>query len=216
MRSCTCPVGTYLTPPGTQTCPENVGQIQKLAFHRYSSTTGFGTGTTILQEATWTAAMALTETTPNNKVIVSPFVDAPTVEVGKAKEFGSGNEVRNGIARIFGTDPTKFSFKIYEATDSVIRNLKKMQCEKSVCVGFINELGQIIAKPTVAATGLPDSAPGATTLYVGWQMESLHISDRMLGGFDGPDYFEITFQLKPGWSDYLRVVTPTDFSGLDL
>ena len=66
MRSCTCPVGTYLTPPGTQTCPENVGQIQKLAFHRYSSTTGFGTGTTILLEATWTAAMALTETTPNN------------------------------------------------------------------------------------------------------------------------------------------------------
>ena len=112
MRSCTCPVGTYLTPPGKQTCPENVGQIQKLAFHRYSSTTGFGTGTTILLEATWTAAMALTETTPNNKVIVSPFVDAPTVEVGKAREFGSGNEVRNGINLVCTIKPiTSDSFK---------------------------------------------------------------------------------------------------------
>jgi hypothetical protein len=47
-------------------------------------------------------------------------------------------------------------------------------------------------------------------------MQAFHISDRMLGGFDGPDYFGITFQLKPGWSDYLDIITPSDFSGLDL
>lgn len=211
MRSCTCPVGTYLTTPGTITCPESIGQIQKLAFVRSASTAGFGTGTTIINESTWTTAMALTT---GGKVIVTPFVSEPTVEIGKAKEFGSGNQVRDGIPVVFGTDPTKFSFKLYEYNDTIIRNLKTLACE-SISVAFINELGQIIARP-VDTNGLPESSPGAATVYFGWEVQAFHISDRMLGGFDAPDHFELTFQLKPGWSDYLEIVTPTDFSGLDL
>ncbi|MCK9220213.1 MAG: hypothetical protein M0P47_09215 [Bacteroidales bacterium] len=215
MRSCNCPVGTYLTPPGTQTCPESIGQLQKLIFQRQSSTVGYGTGTTILSEATWTAAKGLTETTPNDKIIISPFISGFTPELGKAKEYGSGNEVRDGIPIIFGTEPTKVTLKLFEPTDSVIRNLKTLACE-SISIGFVNEKGQIVCYPTVAASGLPDAGPGATTVYFGWPVNAFHVSDRFLGGLDGPDYVEISFSLKPGWSDYLDIITPTDFSGLDL
>jgi hypothetical protein len=149
------------------------------------------------------------------KVIVTPFIDAPTPETGKVKEYGSGNEIRNGIPIPFGKDPTKFTCKLLSVSDSIIRNIKTLESE-TISVAFVNEKGQIVAKPTVAATGLPSSSPSGTDIYVGFPAYSFHVSDLNLGGLEAPDYHEITFQLKPDWSDYRKIITPTDFSALDL
>ena len=201
MRTCTCPVGTYLTSIGTLTCPESFGQTQKLIFQRKAaSATGYGSVSTVIVLATWTTLKAATDDT---KAIITPFVSGVTSEVGKAKEFGSGNEVRNGIPIIFGCDPTKVTVKLYEYPESLIRNMKLLACE-ALEVGFINENGHF---------GL--NVSGA--VYHGFPIQSLFISDRKLGGFDEPDYHEMTFSLAANWSDYFTIVNPTaNFSALDL
>jgi hypothetical protein len=204
MRTCTCPVGTYLTNLGTITCPESFGQTQKLVIQRAAAagTGGYGIVSTVILAATWTALKAAVDST---KAIITPFLSGLTTEIGKAKEFGSGNEVRNGIPIIFGTDPTKVTVKLYEYPASVIRNLKLLACEANLEIGLINELGFLGCRVD-------------GTIYKGFPIQSLFVSDKMLGGFDGPDYYELTFQMKPNWSDYFTIVDPSaqSWSFLDL
>lgn len=198
MRRCTCPVPTYMTSIGTLTCPESFGQIQKLIFWRAGNHID-DVATTILL-ATWTALKAATDST---KAVVTPFLSGLTMELGKAKEFGSGNEVRNGVPIIFGTDPSKVTAKLYEYPQSIIRTLKEMECE-SLEVILVNELGYFGHR-----------LDGA--LVKGFPIQSFFVSDKMLGGFDAPDYNELMFSLPAGWSDYFTVTNPTaNFSALDL
>lgn len=201
MRTCTCPVGTYLTTIASFTCPESFGQIQKLIFQRASATAGYGSNTTTILRATWTTTMTAVDGT---KTVVTPYVSGVTMEVGAPREFGSGNEVRNGVPIIFGTAPTKVTVKLYEYPESIIRTIKELECE-TLTVGFINELGYF---------GLDGQS---TAAYCGFPVQSLHISDRMLGGFESPDYHELTFSMPSNWSEYFTIVDPTaNFSALDL
>ena len=90
MQLCTCPAATSLTTIPAQGCPESFGQIQKVAFQRLtladgtknSFTTGASTG--IDKLAAWTAKMALTT---GGKIVIAPYIQAPTVEPGAARTF---------------------------------------------------------------------------------------------------------------------------------
>lgn len=200
MRTCVCPVGTYLTTIGGLTCPTSFGQTQKLIFQR-NGAAGYGSVSTVIVLATWTVLKAAVDAT---KTVITPFMSALAIETGKAKEFGSGNEVRNGIPIVFGKDPTKVTVKLFEYSSSIIRDMAALACEPDLEVGFINEVG-FFGLRTVGA------------VYKGFPIQSLFISDRTLGGFDSPDYYDLQFQLKPNWSEYFTIVDPTaNFSALDL
>lgn len=211
MRTCTCPVGTYLTTIGTLSCPTSFGQIQKLIFQRAAQADGFGTQATVKTLSTWTTLLSATDST---KVVVTPYIAGLTPEPGTPREYGSGNEVRNGIPIIFGTNPTKFKCKIYEPTSAIVANLKALECE-SVVVGFVNELGYYGFEAQTVATGLPTTAPVDADEMHGFAVQSFHVTDRILGGFDGPDYVEISFSLPANWSKGWCIQVPTDHSGLD-
>lgn len=198
MRNCTCPVGTYMTSIGTLTCPTSFGQIQKLIFQRANQTAGLGSTTTIKSLATWTTLLAAVDST---KVVVTPYVSNFTMELGTAREFGSGNEVRNGVPIIFGTNPTKVTLRLYEPSTSIVTNLKALECE-TLEVTFVNELGYY-------------GHGGTVSVVTGFDVQSFHVSDRMLGGFDSPDYVEIAFSLPANWSSTFTITAPTDHSGLD-
>jgi hypothetical protein len=197
------------------TCEENIGQVQKLIFQRtYNGTAvnSLGTTSTVITLQTWTTLLAAADDT---KVEVTPYIAAHTTEPGKAKEFGSGNEVRNGIPIVFGTDPTKVSCRIYGPTSKLIRELKAMECEV-LSVAMINELGWLAGKYLTSTGGLPSDAPGASDLFMGFPMQQFHVSDLILGGLDGPDYIEMSWSFAAGWSDYKCIVKPTAFNGLDI
>ena len=198
MRNCTCPVGTYLTTIGTLTCPTSFGQVQKLIFQRANQAAGLGTTTTIKTLSTWTTLLAATDST---KVVVTPYIAAFTAEPGTPREFGSGNEVRDGIPIIFGTNPTKIKCRLYEPSTSILTNLRLLECE-NLEVTLVNELGYY-------------GHGGTVSVVTGFPVQSMHVSDLILGGFDGPDYVEISFSMASGWSDAFTITAPTDHSGLD-
>lgn len=200
MRICDCPVPSYigsiittLTP-----CPETFGQTQKFIFWR--SGNSIASVATMIIQATWTTLLAATGST---KAVVSPFIHNPVTEVGVVKEFGSGNEVRDGIPIMIGREMTKFTCRIYDHAESYIRALKELECEnlEVILVNGEGEFGHRLDG----------------TVVKGFPIRSFFVSDRKLGGFDEPDVHEIQFSFKPNWSDYFTITDPTaNFNALDL
>ena len=106
MQLCSCPAATALTTIPAAGCPETFGQIQKIAFQRLKKADGtenkFTTSNDIKLKASWTALMAAAD---GSKVVVSPYVQAPTNEAGSARTFGGGNETLGGIELVIGREP---------------------------------------------------------------------------------------------------------------
>lgn len=212
MISNCCPAATTLTTIPAEGCAQNFGQIQKIIFQRlYSGTTrnGIVDGTTSGQAgllASWTALKAATDGT---KIVVSPFIEAPSDDGGDARTYGGGNETLNGIEIVIGSNPVNFSSRMNGKKQEVIEAMKKLMCEaqtNNLGVFLVNENGQIEGvKETVSAT---------TTWYP-IPIQKLFVGDKHHGNWDGPDYNELQFSFVPGYSDKLDVLT-LDASALSL
>lgn len=198
MSVCSCPSGTSLGAITDFTCGESFGQIQKLAFCRLFSTgntkNSFVTGdtTAIGKEAAWTAKTSATDGT---KVVVTPFVEAPTQDGGDAITFGGGNETLGGVEEIVGSNPTMFTFALRKYPQSTILQLKQLMCEKNLGVFFFNADNKVEA--------IQDEAT-ATTFYP-IPVQGLFVGDKIHGGFDAPDSNTLSFKLAPNYSDHLSI-----------
>lgn len=204
---CTCPAATALTTITAVTCPENFGQIQKVAFQRLTASgvkNSFTTTNDIKLLASWTTFKAAADST---KIVVSPYINAPTVEAGEARTFGGGNDTLGGVEEILGANPTAFSAVLRKMPAATIRDLKKLMCEAdagNLGVYLFDENGHIgaLVDPSVATTFYPIP------------VRSLFVGDKTLGGFEAPDTNAISWSFLPDWSDYLTKIAPTDFNPL--
>ena len=112
---CSCPANTALTTIPAVTCPENFGQIQKVAFQRlkladgtrnsFAAAAGTPTTPTITLKASWVAAMALSTA---GKIVISPFINNPTDGGGDARLTSGGNDDLGGIPSVLGGNPVTF------------------------------------------------------------------------------------------------------------
>ena len=210
MNVCTCPAAASLETIPAVTCPENFGQIQKVAFCRLTKADGTknsfttGTSTGITKLAAWTAKMAKTD---GEKVVISPYIQAPTSEAGEARTFGGGNDTLGGVEITIGRNPTPFSGVLRSVPQSVIKAMKSLQCEaqsENLGVFLFDENGNIeaIADGTTAGTYYPIPIRG------------LFVSDKGHGGLEAPDSNNISWSFLPNYSDNLAIVTPDDFNPL--
>lgn len=89
-------------------CAESFGQIQKVAFQRLTkengTKNGFTTEKAITSLASWASLLTAGDST---KVVVSPYIQAPTNEAGAARTFGGGNETLGGVEEIIGREPNR-------------------------------------------------------------------------------------------------------------
>lgn len=197
--ACTCPTPTVIGSVITEIkpCDVNFGQTQKMIFWRAGNTVSIASAVLL---ATWTDLLVATGDT---KAVVTPFIGAPTNEGGEAIEFGSGNEVRDGVPIILGAEPVTFTAMMYGAEQSVILAFKELMCEDLEVI-LINSDGKFGAK--VVGTAMS-----------GFPITSLFISDKKLGGYDAADTNEVKWRFRPNWSDYFTIVDPNDsFSALTL
>lgn len=190
-----CPNPTYLASAITSTtaCAEDVGQVQKFIFWRRDNYT------TTASAATSTYWSALLTATGDTKAVVSPFIANVEFEPGEPREFGGGNETKDGISIIKGSEATNVSGRMYQEDQDSIAIMKKWSCE-SLDVIMINENNQLIYDDR-----------GGTDFY-GFPLESLNIKDLRIGGYTDPDYNEFTFMLPPDWSDDLEKTSATTFA----
>lgn len=196
---CKCPAGTVLPDIPVSNCPESFGQIQKVAFQRLMKDDGnknsFMGKITIL--ASWTSLLSASDST---KIVVSPYIQAPTAEAGAARTFGGGNETLGGVEEIIGREPTPFTGVIRRAPQKVIKALKEMQCES-----WGDNLGIFIFDENGAIGAIKG---GTDDVYYPIPIRSLFIGDKTLGGLEAPDSNAIKWTFLPNWSDDLAIVAP--------
>ncbi len=207
---CSCPAATALTTIPAAPCAESFGQIQKVAFCRLRKADGTlnsfvtGASTGIDKLAAWTAKMAKTD---GEKVVISPYIQAPTQEAGAPRTFGGGNETLGGIEIIIGREPSTFTGVMRAVPQNVIKAMKDLQCEAvgdNLGVFLFDENGNIeaIADATTAGTFYPIP------------IRSLFIGDKTHGGLEAPDSNNIQWSFLPNYSDQLDIVVPSDFNPL--
>lgn len=204
---CSCPAGTSLTAIPAVTCAENFGQIQKVAFQRLDASgtkNSFTTSNDIKLLASWTA---LKSSSTGSKVVISPYISAPTTEGGDAITEGGGNESVGGIATVVGRNAVNFTSNMKGVPQSTVAIMKELMCEAmagNLGVYLFNENGQI---------GAIQDATTATTYYP-IPVRSLFVGDKLLGGLEAQDSNALNWSFLPNWSDHFAVVKPTDFNPL--
>lgn len=189
-------------------CPESFGQIQKVAFQRLYKSTGeknsFKTDAGIEKKASWTPLLSADDDT---KIVISPYIQAPTAEAGAARTFGGGNETLGGVEEIVGREPTPFTGVMRKLPQKIIKALKELQCES-----WSDNLGVYLFDENGAIGAIQD-AKTATTHYP-IPICSLFIGDKTLGGYEAPDSNNIQWAFLPNWSDDLAIIVPEDFNPL--
>jgi len=82
---CKCPAGAALPDVPAIKCSESFGQVQKVAFQRLMKDDGsknsFTSEEAITALASWTPLLSAADST---KIVVSPYIQAPTAEAGAA------------------------------------------------------------------------------------------------------------------------------------
>lgn len=203
LMTCACPAAAALPTVPTVDCAESFGQIQKVAFQRLRTDAGarnsFVTASAIGTLASWTAKLTAADST---KIVVTPFIQAPTSEPGAARTFGGGNETLGGIEEIIGVEPTAFSAVFRKTPQKTIKLLKQLMCES-----WADNLGVYLFDENGAIEALQD--PTTPTTYYPIPIRSLFISDKGHGGLEAPDSNNISWNFMPGYSDDLAIVKPS-------
>lgn len=208
MNLCTCPAAAALTSIPAASCPESFGQIQKIAFQRLRKADGtknsFTSSASILLKASWTAKTAAAD---GSKIVISPYIQAPSQEAGSPRTFGGGNETLGGVEIVIGREPSTFTGVIRSVPQNVIKALKALQCEAQA-----DNLGVFLFDENGAIECVQDENV-ATTFYP-IPIRSLFIGDKAHGGLEAPDSNAIQFTFLPNYSDNLKISVPTDFNPL--
>lgn len=207
MLNCTCPASTALTTIPTAQCSESFGQIQKVAFQRLKKADGtrnsFTNSASITLLASWTA---LTAASDGSKIVVSPYVQAPTNEAGDAITFGGGNDTLGGEEIIIGRNPSTFTSVIRGVPQNVIKAMKELQCEAQA-----GNLGVYLFDDNGNIEAIQDETTATT--YYPIPIASLFVGDKAHGGLEAPDSNALNWAFPPNYSDNLAIVSP-DFNPL--
>lgn len=189
-------------------CPESFGQIQKVAFQRLYKSNGeknsFSTTAGIGEKTSW---MSLLTADDDTKIVISPYIQAPTAEAGAARTFGGGNETLGGVEEIVGREPTPFTGVMRKLPQKIIKALKELQCES-----WGDNLGVYLFDENGAIGAIQDEK--TATIHYPIPIRSLFIGDKTLGGYEAPDSNNIQWTFLPNWSDDLAFIVPDDFNPL--
>lgn len=206
---CQCPAAAALTSIKTVTCPENFGQIQKVAFQRLRQSDGtanvFDSTNSILLKASWTALLTATDGT---KIVISPYINAPADSGGDARMSSGGNDDLGGIAEVLGGNPVQFDGQLRSVPQDIIKVMKELQCEANagnLGVFLFDENGKI-----EAIKGGTTQAP----TYAPIPVRGLFIGSKIHGNYDAKDSNAISWQYPDNYSDDLVILKPTDFNPL--
>lgn len=168
-------------------CSVKYGQIQKIAFQR----TGHAF-TDITSKAEWTSLIA---STSEDKIVITPFVEAPTPEGGSEVTFGSGNQVRDGIEYVMGSNPVKMTFQLRHYPQSIIRALRHLTRFPDMGVYLLTSTGIVALKGDDGFSAIP--------------VRSLFVGDLLLHGLAQPDRNIMSFRMRPATSDYMELAVPS-------
>lgn len=205
---CQCPAAAAIETIPAVSCPENFGQIQKVAFQRLTKADGtrnsFTTTASILLKASWTALLSAAD---GSKIVVSPYINAPADSGGDARMTSGGNDDLGGIPDVLGGEPVQFAGSIRAVPQSVIKAMKSLQCEANA-----GNLGVYLFDENGKIEAIQDQTTATT--YYPIPIRALFIGSKVHGNYDAKDSNAISWYYMDNYSDDLVILTPTDFNPL--
>ena len=189
-------------------CPENFGQITKLAFQRigtpFPDSAGVAGDIDLL--ASWTALKVAADST---KIQVGPFQENFILPMSEPiEEGGDDNSTTFGISVILGDGQVKAEGGHRGIPAVQLLELKQFISESAIYgklgVYLINEHGKIIGNNLTGTEISP------------FPISSYYISSIGSEGFNTHNKVKFSFNMRSNWSDKFKIVTPTDFNGNDL
>ena len=205
---CQCPAASALTTIPNVSCPENFGQIQKVAFQRLNKADGtrnsFTTTAAITLKSSWTALLSAAD---GSKVVVSPYINAPADSGGDARMTSGGNDDLGVVAQVLGGNPVQFDGQLRSVPQSVIKAMKELQCEANA-----GNLGVYLFDENGKIEAIQDET--TPTTYYPIPIRALFIGSKIHGNYDAKDMNAISWQYPDNYSDNLTIVTPSDFNPL--
>lgn len=205
---CQCPAAAAIETIPAVSCPENFGQIQKVAFQRLVKADGtrnsFTQTASILLKASWTALLSASD---GSKIVVSPYINAPADSGGDARMTSGGNDDLGGIPEVLGGEPVQFAGSIRAVPQSVIKAMKSLQCEANA-----GNLGVYLFDENGKIEAIQDETTNTT--YYPIPIRALFIGSKIHGNYDAKDSNVISWYYMDNYSDNLVILTPTDFNPL--
>jgi hypothetical protein len=210
--ACNCPVPAALTTITSTSCPEEMGQIQRVWFVRKgqvvwdTATAGAAnvpvtiTGDLVTVVAGWTT---LSTAPDDTKVIFAPLFGGDIViNPGDIiTQGGNDNSTLNGQTYFVAFPDSTFSARYDQLTATQTSELKLLICEDLEAY-FINEDGDIIGDASTSGT------------FKGFDVTNVALQSRSVQGFATRDSNILTFQLDADWDTIFEKQTPTDFNAL--
>lgn len=204
---CQCPAATAIETIPVVNCPENFGQIQKVAFQRLRKADGtknsFTASAAITALASWTALLAAAD---GSKIAVSPYINAPADSGGDARMTSGGNDDLGGIPEVLGGEPVQFTGSLRSVPQSVIKLMKELQCEANA-----GNLGVYLFDENGKIEAIQDETTATT--YYPIPIRALFIGSKIHGNFDAKDSNVISWYYPDNYSDDLVIIAP-DFNPL--
>lgn len=209
--SCNCPKTVSISDIDPNTCPEDLGQFQRIAVVRKGSVRfdtvtpannlpATITGLDPTTEAPWTILRAASD---DSHVVFTPLIGGdPIVEPGEEKIFGGGdNSTLNGAVYHEGFDPSTFSCRYDQLTALQTKQMKELKCE-DLEVFFVNDEKKILGQREGDVFRGFDIIGAAT------------LQSRVVNGFGTRNSNQFKFQLKEDWDTVFEKITPVDFNAL--
>ena len=195
---CACSNPATLESIADFTCPIDFSEIAKLIFNRnriFQKTTPPPVlEVDIITLAEWLDTLAAVDDT---KSLVTPIVD--DIENEPGAPIVEELTIRNVVT---GFEPTVFTGFLSGAPQTTVASFKKLTCEKTLFVYFVDNDGNIIYN-------LNGTVPeGFKLSNNSFFMQDLELKKRTT------NKNRLGFQLEPGWSDGAKKATPLDFDAL--
>lgn len=195
---CACPNAATLESIADFNCPIDFSEIAKLIFNRkrifQQTSAPPATETNIITLAEWADTLAAVDDT---KSLVTPIVD--DIENEPGAPITEELTIRTVVT---GFEPTVFTGFLSGAPQTTVASFKKLTCEKTLFVYFVDNDGNIIYN-------LNGTVPeGFKLSNNSFFMQDLELKKRTT------NKNRLGFQLEPGWSDGAKKATPIDFDAL--
>jgi len=135
MANCTCPRPATISDIPQFTCPEELGQIQRLGFMR-GSFTNFAAAPVDLT-TDWTPKLTAAD---DEHVVITPLIEGFTIPSGEPiTEGGDDNTTLNGNPVVVGDGQIVASGMGRQWNAAIVTALKELACEPDLQMFMINE-----------------------------------------------------------------------------
>lgn len=201
---CACPLPAAVTTIPTLSCEENFFQIQRFIIARKQTAPAFALIANAALEANWTPLLTAVDGTKHQ---FTPYVESVVIPQGQPiLEGGDDNTTRDGNPVVVGGSQIRATGLFRGLTGAVLSALKDYNCETSLMIYFVNELGKIIGREDPLTAGS----------FTGFPISAFFIGDPGNEGKNTNDKAPVGFNLRYGWRDDVKFVTPTDFDALTI